>query len=150
MPVDPENPVVKLCVEGLRAEGDGRGDDARSLFLQAWAARTDDLDACIAAHYVARHQLTPTDTLWWNQEALRRARAVGDARVADFFPSLLLNVGDSHEKLGEREPALEHYRAALAHMDAPGAPPHETHVRASVVRALERLGAPSGASAPRG
>lgn len=150
MPVDPENPVVKLCVEGLRAEGEGRADDARTLFLQAWAASGDDLEACIAAHYVARHQPTPADTLWWNREALRRADAVGDERVRDFYPSLLLNLASSHEKLGELPRALEHYRAALARMDDPAAPPHEAHVRASVVRALERLGPSTGASAPDG
>ncbi|HYH82889.1 MAG TPA: hypothetical protein VEX86_24055 [Longimicrobium sp.] len=150
MPVDPENAVVKLCVDGLRAEGDGRGDDARALFQQAWGASADDLDACIAAHYLARHQPTPADTLWWNQEALRRADAVGDEHVREFYPSLLLNVADSHEKLGEPTAALEHYRAALARMDDPGAPPHEAHVRASVLRALERLGGASGASAAAG
>jgi tetratricopeptide (TPR) repeat protein len=150
MSVDPENPVVKLCVEGLRAEGDGRAGDARALFLRAWAASGDDLEACIAAHYVARHQPTPADTLGWNREALRRADAVGDERVRGFYPSLLLNVADSHEKLGDLPQALEHYRAALARMDDPAAPPHEAHVRASVVRALERLGAASGASSPGG
>jgi hypothetical protein len=75
--MDPDNPVIKLCVAGTRAEFEGRLDDARRLYLQAWEAARDDYDACIAAHYVARHQASPRDTLRWNQEALLRADAVG-------------------------------------------------------------------------
>ncbi|HEU4557163.1 MAG TPA: hypothetical protein VFS20_04910 [Longimicrobium sp.] len=137
--MDPDHPVVKLCVDGMRAEGEGRMDDARTLFQQAWDASTDDFEACIAAHYLARHQPTNADTLRWNGEALRRADAVGDERVRSFYPSLLLNVAHSYEQVGEPGAALAHYRAALARMDDPTAPPHEAHVRASVERALARL-----------
>ena len=132
--MDPDNPVVKLCVEGEQ-----RMDDARAHFQQAWDAATDDVEACIAAHYLARHQPTDADTLRWNQEALRRADAVGDERVRSFYPSLLLNVAHSYEATGDTAAALEHYQAALARMDDPAAPPHEAHVRASVERALARL-----------
>jgi tetratricopeptide (TPR) repeat protein len=137
--MDPENPVVKLCVDGMRAEGEERMDDARALFQQAWDASADDFEACIAAHYLARHQSTESDALRWNQEALRRADAVGDERVRSFYPSLLLNVAHSYEAVGDPAAALAHYRAALARMDDPEAPPHEAHVRASVLRALARL-----------
>ncbi len=61
--VDPENHVVRLCVRGMGAEARGEEDEARRLFLQAWDEATDDYEACIAAHYVARHQTTPQDTL---------------------------------------------------------------------------------------
>jgi hypothetical protein len=61
--MDPNNPIVKLCAEGMRAEGDGRFDDARDLFMQAWSASQDDYEACVAAHYVARHALSQHGTL---------------------------------------------------------------------------------------
>jgi len=47
--VDPNNPVVKLCAAGMAAEGEGRRDDARVSFEQAWAQSRDDFEACIAA-----------------------------------------------------------------------------------------------------
>jgi hypothetical protein len=57
--VDTDNLVVRLCIQGARAEFEGRLDDARSLFWQAWNAARDDYEACIAAHYVARFQQNP-------------------------------------------------------------------------------------------
>ncbi len=61
--------------------------------MQAWEAPTDDYEACVAAHYEARHQEGPQDALHWNQEALARAEVVGDDRVRSFYPSLYLNMG---------------------------------------------------------
>ena len=110
--MDPNNPIVKLCVAGMRAEGENRFEEARQLFTQAWETSTDDFEACIAAHYLARHQENPQDTLRWNQEALARAEAVGDERVRDFFPSLYLNLGHAHEALGEMNEAARFYELA--------------------------------------
>ena len=97
--VDPANAVVKLCAKGMAAEAEGRMDDARGLFAEAWSVSTDDYEACIAAHYLARHQAPAEETLWWNQEALRRADAAAN-RVSGFYPSLYLNAAYALEQLG--------------------------------------------------
>ncbi|WP_052847521.1 hypothetical protein [Streptomyces avicenniae] len=121
--MDPQNPVVRLCGEGMQAEAQGRADDARALFLRAWESATDDYDACVAAHYLARHQPTPAETLRWNQECLRRADAVGDERVSAFYPSLHLNLGQAHRDLGDTAAAREHFSRAAEHMgDVPPGP----------------------------
>jgi hypothetical protein len=112
--MDTNNPVVKLCVEGSRAELEGRRQDARDLYRQAWTLATDDFEACIAAHYVARFQDSPQQTLTWNLESLRRAEAVGDERVAAFYPSLYVNLGHSYEVLGQGEEAQRFYDLAAA------------------------------------
>jgi len=82
------------------------------LYKQAWEAAKDDYEACIAAHYVARHQESPEETLRWNQEALVRADAVGDDRVRSFYPSLYLNMGQSHEALRHMAEARWYYELA--------------------------------------
>jgi tetratricopeptide (TPR) repeat protein len=110
--MDLDNPVIKLCIEGTRAEFEGRIEDARALFMRAWEASRDDFDACVSAHYVARHQEEPEETLRWNQEALNRARAVKDGRVQDFYPSLYLSLGHSHEMLGHQAEAQRYYQLA--------------------------------------
>lgn len=115
--MDPNNPVVQLCMKGMEAESEGRPDDARTLFLEAWEARTDDYDACIAAHFLARHQPTPQDTFYWNEQALNYAAAVGDERVRAFYPSLYLNMGYSHELLGDMAEAGKYYDMAAQRMD---------------------------------
>ncbi|XXX74078.1 hypothetical protein WMF30_41170 [Sorangium sp. So ce134] len=137
--IDPNNPVVRLCAEGMQAEGEGRHEDARALFERAWAACTDDYDACIAAHYLARHQGSDQGTLAWNQEALRRADAVGDDRVRGFYPSLLLNVGHAHEVLGDRGEARAFYERAAARLGDLPAGPYADMVRNAVKRARERV-----------
>jgi tetratricopeptide (TPR) repeat protein len=114
--MDPNNPVVKLCAAGMAAEGKGRQAEAKALFEQAWAAHTDDFEACIAAHYVARHQATAEAELDWNREALRRADAAADERVREFYPSLYLNLAHSLEKLGQIATAHEHYSLAAARL----------------------------------
>lgn len=88
--MDTTNPVIQLCIQGTRAEFEHRREDAHGLYLQAWAASTDNHEACIAAHYVARFQETPQESLQWNQIALDRAMAVNDERVTEFYPSLYL------------------------------------------------------------
>jgi hypothetical protein len=113
--MDPQNPVVQRCVAGMQAEAEDRPETARQLFQQAWDLRQDDFEACIAAHYLARHQATPADTLAWNQAALDFALAVGDERVRLWFASLYLNLGWSHEQLGQPSEAAHFYALAVAH-----------------------------------
>ena len=110
MQFDPENKVVKLCAEGMSVEGEP--EKARALFQQAWDAATNDFEAFTAAHYLARHQDTPEDTLKWNLESLNRAKNVQDDGIEECFPSLYLNVGKSYEDLGNRQQAFDHYRLA--------------------------------------
>ena len=110
--MNPENPVVKLCVQGMEQESQGNLEEASRLFLSAWSQSTDDFERCIAAHYVARHQKSPEDALTWNQRSLELARAVGDERVSGFFPSLFLNMGKAYEDLGKRDDARECYNEA--------------------------------------
>jgi tetratricopeptide (TPR) repeat protein len=110
--LDPNNPVIKLCIEGSRAEFEGKPDAARALYQQAWEASTDDYEACIAAHYMARHQEDPQDRFYWNKEALERAGAVTDSRVDFFYPSLYLNMGKSYELLGNQPEAQRYYALA--------------------------------------
>jgi hypothetical protein len=137
--VDPDNEVVRLCVEGMGAEREGRFADARALFEQAWAAHEDDFEACIASHYLARQQETEPEKLAWNEEALRRADAVGDERVSQFYPSLLLNLGHSHEALGSIDEARRYYALAADRVDALPEDRYGNVVRDGLARARERL-----------
>lgn len=139
--MNPDNPVVRLCREGMQAEAEGRDTDARTLFEQAWASATDDYEACVAAHYVARHQPTPLDTLHWTQVCLERADAVGDERVAAFYPSLHANLGRAHRDLGDTAKAAEHFRLAADHLGALPADSYRDWLRSSIADGLRSTGA---------
>ena len=110
--MDLSNPVIQFCIEGTQAEFLGQIDKARSLYRQAWETAQDDFDACVAAHYMARHQDDLEKRLHWNQVALERADAVADERVREFYPSLWINMGQSYELLGNQDKARRYYDMA--------------------------------------
>ena len=110
--MDPNNPVVKLCIQGTQAEYQGLIEQARACYRQAWEIARNDYEACVAAHYVARHQEDPRERLRWNQVALDRASACADEGVREFFPSLYLNMGQSYEFLGNEEESKRYYDLA--------------------------------------
>jgi hypothetical protein len=110
--MDLTNRVISLCVEGSRAEFEGRQGDARNLYWQAWELARNDYDACIAAHYVAQFQQDPQDIFHWNQTALVHADKVQDDRAKEFYPSLYLNMGRAHELLGNHIEAKYYYDLA--------------------------------------
>jgi hypothetical protein len=112
--METSNPVLQLCVASTEAEYAGQLVKARALAQAAWQAATTDLEACVAAHYVARYQEDPKVALQWQQEALARADAVGDGTVAAFYPSIYLNLGHAYERLGDKEEAQRYYRLAAA------------------------------------
>lgn len=106
------NPVIQLCMDGSRAEFEHRLEDAKSLYQQAWEAHTDDYEACIAAHYVARFQDSAEESLRWNQIALEHANRVNDDRVKEFYPSLYLSLGRAYELIGNQAEAQRYYDLA--------------------------------------
>jgi tetratricopeptide (TPR) repeat protein len=142
--MDADNPIVKLCAAGMTAEGEGRPSDAKALFEQAWEASRDDYEACIAAHYVARHQATPEAAFEWNARAIERADAVADDRVRGFYPSLYLNYAHSLETLGRADEACRYYSLAAAKLDdlPPGG--YADLVRSGVAAGRERTCAAGG------
>lgn len=136
--IDPTNPVVALCAEGMAVEGTPAA--ARRLFERAWAARRDDYDAAIAAHFLARCQPTPEETLYWSALAVRHAEAVSDGRAAGFLASLYLNLGDAQANAGDVEAAAASARRAAGRLAAvaPGG------YREFVALGIRRLGARVG------
>jgi len=109
-----DSPAVQLCIDGTRAEFEGRLADAHTCYRQAWAMAQDDYEACIAAHYLARFQTTPAAIFHWNREALRYAEAVNDVRVQAFLPSLYLSMGYACAQISDGAAAQHYYDLAAA------------------------------------
>jgi hypothetical protein len=137
-PLDPENPVNALCIQGMEAEGRGDPEDARALFARAWDRRSNHIEAAIAAHYVARHQDTAPETLLWNQRALDEAMSGDPQSVSGFLPSLHLNLGKSHEDMGDLAAAREQYLLAELASSALGNDGYGRMIRGGIGEALKR------------
>lgn len=137
--MDPNNHVVKLCMAGMRAEGEGRPGDAKALYEQAWAEHETDYEACIAAHYLARRQARIEDELEWNEVALAKAAGADSTLVSGFYASLHLNLGHSCEKLGRIDAALTQFRLAEDCLESVPDGPYKDLVSEGVTNALARV-----------
>ena len=139
--IDPTNPVVALCAEGMAAKG--TPTEALRLFERAWEARRDDYDSAIAAHFVARHQATPADTLRWNALAVRHAEAVADGRASGFLASLYLNLADAQANVGDVAAAGESVRRAAEQLAAVPPGGYREFVAMGIRRLADRVGVAS-------
>lgn len=104
--IDPDNPVVRLCSEGIAAT---TSDRAHVLYRRAWELATEPFEAAIAAHYLARAASSPEVALAWNETAFERAKLDTTGRVRSILASLHLCLGKSFEDTGNAAEALRHY-----------------------------------------
>ena len=119
MEFNPNNNVVKLCVQGMDMEGKGNPEEASILFLQAWNEATTDLENFLAAYYVARHQKNVSDKLKWLETALQFALKINDDTVKGAFPSLYLNIAKCYEDLRDLDNAKKNYELGASFRDKP-------------------------------
>ncbi len=140
MSFDPENPIVSLCAQGMELEGRGEPEAAARLFLRAWQEAATPFEQFTAAHYVARHQASITDKLYWDETALQLALTLNDDAARKALPSLYLNVGKCHEDLDHPDQARESYRQALAHAALLPDDGYGRMIRRGIESGLERVG----------
>jgi len=119
MEFNPFNNVVKLCLQGMAMEENGKPEEASKLFLQAWNEAADDLEKFIAAHYVARHQNNVSDKLQWLETALQFALQINNNTVMSAFPALYSNIAKCYEELGDPERAKKNDDLANSFNDNP-------------------------------
>lgn len=112
MDFDPNNNVVKLCLQGMDMEGKGMPEEASRLFLRAWNEATNDFENFTAAYYLTRHQKNVPDKLKWLETALRFALKINNNTVKGTFSSLYLGIAKCYEDLGDLDKAKKNYELA--------------------------------------
>jgi rifampin ADP-ribosylating transferase len=119
MEFNPNNHVIKLCIEGMGMEEKGKPGEASRLFLRAWNESTNDFEKFTAAYYVARHQKNVSDKLKWLETALKSALRINDVSVAGAFPSLYSNIAKCYEESGDADNAKKNHELAISSRDTP-------------------------------
>lgn len=119
MEFNPNNNIVKLCVQGMDLEGKGKPEEASRLFHQAWNEAINDFEKFIAAHYVARHQKNVSDKLKWLETALHLALKINNDAVKEAFPFLYESIAKCHEDLNHLENAKKNYELANSFTEKP-------------------------------
>ena len=117
MEFNPNNNIVKLCLQGMDLEGKSKPEEASRIFLQAWNEATNDFEKFIASHYVARHQKNVSDKLKWLEATLQLALKINNDYVKGIFPSLYSNIAKCYEELGDLDNAKKNYELAISFKD---------------------------------
>jgi rifampin ADP-ribosylating transferase len=112
MEFNPNNNVIKLCIEAMAMEEKAQQAEASRLFLQAWNEATNDFEKFTAAYYVARHQKNTSDKLKWLETALQFALKVNNDSVKGAFPSLYSNIAKCYEDLSDPVNAKKNHELA--------------------------------------
>ena len=119
MEFSPNNPIVKLCLQGMNMEEKGKPEEAGKLFLQAFNESANDFERFITSHYIARHQKNVADQLRWLEANLQYGLKVNDDAVKSAFPLLYTKIAQCYEELGDTENAKKNYQLAISFKDAP-------------------------------
>lgn len=119
MEFNPNNNIVKLCLQGMTMEDQDNPEEASKLFLQAWKEGTNDFEKFLAAHYVARHQKNGSDKLKWLETALQFASKINDDIVQSAYPSLYLNIAKCYEDLNDPDNSKKNYDLANSFREKP-------------------------------
>ena len=112
MEFSPNNFVVKLCIQGMALEDEGKPEEADKIFLQAWDEAANDFEKFTAAYYVARHQNNSADKLKWLETVLEFGLKINDDTVKSAFPTLYSNIAKCYKDLGDAENAKKNYELA--------------------------------------
>ena len=112
MEFNPNNPIIRLCMQGMAMEEGDKHEEAGALFNKAWNESTNDFEKFTSAHYVARHQETVAEKLKWDETALQLALNINDETMKASYPSLYLNIAKCYEDLEDKPNALKHYQLA--------------------------------------
>ncbi|HKX84028.1 MAG TPA: NAD(+)--rifampin ADP-ribosyltransferase [Pyrinomonadaceae bacterium] len=114
MEFNPNNGVIKLCIQGMGMEDKGEAEEASKLFLQAWNEATNDFEKYLAGYYVARHQENVPDKLKWLETALQLALKVNNESTVSALPNLYSKIAKCYEALGDVDNAERNFELAIS------------------------------------
>lgn len=101
MEFNPDNRIVQLSLQGMRAEDAGNTEEAAVIFHQSWTEAGNDFEKFLAAYFIARHQKEPAEKLHWLQIELEYALKVNDDSVKECFVNLYTSIAKCYQQLGD-------------------------------------------------
>lgn len=122
MEFSPANNIVKLCLQGMHMEDNGKPEEAANIFLNAWNEATNDFEKFLAAYYVARQQKNASHKLKWLNASLQAALNINDVTVKSAFPSLYSNIAKCYEELNDHENAKTNHELSNSFRENPSDP----------------------------
>jgi len=119
MEFNPDNHIIKRCIQAMDLEEKDQGEAASKLFLQAWNEATNDFEKFIAAYYVARQQQNAPDKLKWLETTLQLALKINDPSVNGALRGLYSSIAKCYEDLNDPGNAKKNYELATSSAGKP-------------------------------
>ena len=119
MDFNPNNPVVRLCLQGMSMEDQGKTEEAVQYFTQAWNEAANDFEKFLAAWYIARCQADASSRLEWYETALQLALRVDNDAVRGAQALLYQQIAACHEELGNAGDAMKYHELMRASVHNP-------------------------------
>jgi rifampin ADP-ribosylating transferase len=119
MEFSPDNPIVKLCLQGMALEAKEMTEEAHQLFLQAWNGSTQPFERFMSAWFLARVQPQAANRLQWLEAALQEVPEIRDGSVKSALVPLYSAIAQCHEDLGHADLAERTRAMASSSDDAP-------------------------------
>jgi hypothetical protein len=110
---NPNNNIVKRCVQGMDMETKGNHEGAGKIFLQAWNEATNDFEKYLAAYFVARQQTDTSAKLKWFETALRHASRTDNHSASSALPSIYSSIASCYESLNDVASAEKYSELAV-------------------------------------
>jgi tetratricopeptide (TPR) repeat protein len=114
MEFNPNNNIVKLCLQGMDMEAKGNPVEAGKIFLQAWNEATTDFEKYLAAYYLARHQKDASAKLQWFETALQLALKTDSHSTNSALPSIYSSIARCYEDLNDIETAKKYAQLGVS------------------------------------
>lgn len=117
MEFNPNNNIIRYCIQAMDMEEKNKPEEAKKLFLQGWAEATNDFEKYLTAFFVARHQDDISDKLQWLETSLQLALKINSDTVHTALPTLYFNIAKCYEGLGDIEKAKKYNDIAISHKE---------------------------------
>ena len=119
MDFNPNNNIVKLCLQGIDKEAIGDHKEAGKFFLYAWNEATDDFEKYLAAYFLARQQADVSAKLKWFETALQLALKTNNHATNSGLPSIYTNIANCHKSLNDVESARKYFELGVSARNSP-------------------------------
>jgi len=112
MDFNPNNPIVKRCLQGMDLEAKNRTEEAYNIFMLVWEDANNDFEKFMSAHYLSRLQKRTADKLKWLETALLHALNLKNSYATGIFPGLYANIARCYEESGDWDHSKKYFELA--------------------------------------
>lgn len=112
MEFSPNNQIVRLCLQAMNLESQGKEDEAGATYQMAWREARENFEKFLAAYFVARHEKSNNEKLDWFEIALQYAFISDNPAVTSAFYSLYSNLAICYHDAGDPDREKEYLELA--------------------------------------